>query len=177
MPARNLGLAPEALKVDPQTPAVFLYTPPMKYSWRLLRGGTFKLDGGSMFGLVPRVVWSKNTPPDDRGRIAVQHNCLLLERVDEPSAQWKGRAPKLVVLETGSGDKMDPKSRDIFALEQRSILEALHEVSCRPEDVGLVTATHLHFDHAGGLTRLVRAGESADWTDVASGLAVNRAAR
>jgi glyoxylase-like metal-dependent hydrolase (beta-lactamase superfamily II) len=146
----------------------------VRYRWKLLRAGEFRLDGGSMFGLVPRVVWGKSTPTDERGRITVQHNCLLLERVDEPSAHWKRRAPKLVVLETGSGDKMDPKSRDIFALEQRSIVEALHEVSCRPEDVGLVTATHLHFDHAGGLTRLVRAGESADWTDAASGLAVKR---
>lgn len=128
------------------------------YSWRLLRAGRFKLDGGSMFGLVPRVVWSRTVQPDDRGRITVQHNCLLLE------ASGPTDGPKLVLIETGTGDKLDDKSRDIFDLERRSILDALHEADCRPEDIGLVTATHLHFDHAGGMTRLARAGESPDWT-------------
>lgn len=112
-----------------------------------------------MFGLVPRVVWSKTVPIDDRGRMDVQHNCLLLER------SGPGDGPKLIILEVGTGDKMDPKSRDIFALENRSITDALHEVNCRPEDVGAVAVTHLHFDHAGGLTRLCRAGETPDWSD------------
>lgn len=106
-----------------------------------------------MFGLVPRVVWSKSVPTDDKGRITVQHNCLLLEG-----------GGKRILLEVGTGDKMDPKSRDIFALENRSILDALHEANCKPEDINLITTTHLHFDHAGGLTRLCRAGESPDWT-------------
>ena len=91
----------------------------MKYSWRLLRGGTFKLDGGSMFGLVPRVVWSKNTPPDDRGRIAVQHNCLLLE------SSTAGGPSKKILIEVGSGNKLDAKSRDIFGMEDRTIVDAL----------------------------------------------------
>ncbi|MCC6950387.1 MAG: hypothetical protein IT433_02950, partial [Phycisphaerales bacterium] len=51
----------------------------MRYHWKLLRAGTFKLDAGSMFGLIPRVVWSRAVPVDDRGRMTVQHNCLLLE--------------------------------------------------------------------------------------------------
>jgi glyoxylase-like metal-dependent hydrolase (beta-lactamase superfamily II) len=111
-----------------------------------------------MFGLVPRVVWAKTVPVDDRGRMDVQHNCLLLER------SGGGDGPKLVVIEVGTGDKMDAKNRDIFALENRSITDALHEADCRPEDVGAVAVTHLHFDHAGGLTRLCRAGEKADWS-------------
>jgi len=103
------------------------------YSWRLLRAGRFKLDGGSMFGLVPRVVWSKTVQPDDRGRIGVQHNCLLLERSGQPGGATTGLpAPKLAVIETGTGDKLDAKSKYIFALEDRSILNALQEVSCRP---------------------------------------------
>lgn len=112
-----------------------------------------------MFGLVPRVVWSKTVPTDERGRITVQHNCLLLER------SGAGDGPKLIVLEVGSGDKLDAKSRDIFNLGDRTILTALHEVDCRPEDVGAIAVTHLHFDHAGGLTRLCRTGEAADWSD------------
>jgi len=136
-------------------------TPPnlteTRYSWKLLRAGEFRLDAGSMFGLVPRAVWSKTVPVDDRGRITVQHNCLLLER------SGPGEGPKLILLETGSGDKMDPKSRDIFALQNRSITDALDEVNCRPENIQAVAVTHLHFDHAGGLTRLCRAGEIPDW--------------
>jgi len=109
-----------------------------------------------MFGLVPRVVWSRAVTPDDRGRIEVQHNCLLLER------SGGGPGPKLVLIETGSGDKLDAKSRDIFSLEKRSITDALHEADCKPEDIGAVAVTHLHFDHAGGLTRLARPGEKPD---------------
>lgn len=118
-----------------------------------------------MFGLVPRVVWSKSVPVDDRGRIDVQHNCLLLERSGAipPASPAEPRAPKLVLLETGSGDKLDPKGRDIYALENRSILDALHEAECRTEDVGAVAVTHLHFDHGGGLTRRCRPGETPDW--------------
>lgn len=129
----------------------------VRYRWKLLRAGKFRLDGGSMFGLVPRVVWGKTVPTDERGRIEVQHNCLLLERCHEDPGDPPG--PKLVLLEAGSGNKLDAKSRDIFALEERSIIDALHEVDCRCEDVGAVLVTHLHFDHAGGLTRLPRSGE------------------
>lgn len=118
------------------------------WSWRLMRCGAFRLDGGSMFGVVPRVVWEKASPPDDRNRIAVQTNALLLER--------DGR---LVVIETGCGDKLAPKERDLYALEHRSVLDALHEAGARAQDVSSVIVSHLHFDHAGGLTRRPRAGE------------------
>jgi glyoxylase-like metal-dependent hydrolase (beta-lactamase superfamily II) len=151
----------------------------MKYRWQLLRAGKFKLDGGSMFGLVPRVVWSKSVPSDDKGRIQVQHNCLLLEPADgsksdafgaspAPGVEEPGRKragpPKRALIETGTGDKLDAKSREIFELENRSILDALAEVNCPPESIELVAVSHLHFDHAGGLTRLPRAQEMPDWT-------------
>jgi glyoxylase-like metal-dependent hydrolase (beta-lactamase superfamily II) len=141
------------------------------YSWRLLRAARFKLDAGSMFGLVPRVVWMRAVPVDDRGRMQVQHNCLLLERSGPAPAEGEGASPspKLLLIETGSGDKMDPRSRDIFEFENRSITDALHEADCRPEDIGAVAVTHLHFDHAGGLTRLSRPGETPDWTGPGSG--------
>lgn len=136
-----------------------------------------------MFGLIPRTVWSRSVETDDRGRIRVQHNCLLLERKTDVSAAagagargwsgggWRGHAPKLVLLEVGTGDKLDTKSRDIFAMDGRSILDALREVSCDPKDIGGVVVTHLHFDHAGGLTRTVQSGETADWVGSASGMA------
>lgn len=111
-----------------------------------------------MFGLIPRAVWSRQVEADDRGRILVQHNCLLLERSGSA-----GDDPKIMLIEVGTGEKMDAKSCDIFGLEKRWLLDALHEVDCRPEDVGAVVVTHLHFDHAGALTRLCRPGEAADW--------------
>jgi glyoxylase-like metal-dependent hydrolase (beta-lactamase superfamily II) len=153
-----------------------------RYRATLLRAGEFRLDGGSMFGLIPRSVWTRACTPDDKGRIPVQHNCLLLERLDDPapdgssrstphaarSTSYPGGTPKLILIETGTGNKLDLKNRDIFALSERSILDALHEVNARPEDIGLVTATHLHFDHAGGMTRLCTPGETPDWTGSAS---------
>lgn len=138
------------------------------YSWRLLRAGAFRLDGGSMFGLIPRAVWSKAVPPDDRGRIPVQHNCLLLER------QGDGQGPRRIVIEVGTGDKLDDKSRDLFALENRSIIDALREAGTEPEQIDAVVVTHLHFDHSGGLTRLCRPGETPDWTGPASCFAGSR---
>lgn len=127
-----------------------------------------------MFGLIPRIVWSRSVPTDDRGRITVQHNCLLLERADDPPPGSKLHAPKLVLIEVGTGNKLDAKSKDIFALENRSILDALHEVNCRPEDIGGIAVTHLHFDHAGSLTRLAQPSEKPDWTGPASSFGASR---
>lgn len=128
------------------------------YSWKLLRAGEFRLDGGSMFGLIPRSVWSRSVPTDEKGRITVQHNCILLESAGDVPGERKR-----YLIETGTGDKMDAKSKAIFALEDRSILTALAEHKVPPESIVGVTVSHLHFDHAGGLTRLAREGEAPDW--------------
>lgn len=111
------------------------------WRWQLLRAGSFRLDGGTMFGIIPRVLWQKLAPPDDRNRIALQTNCLLLE---------DGR--RRVLIETGYGNKFDAKNRDIFALEDRWIGTALAEAGLDRGDIDAVIVTHLHFDHAGGLT-------------------------
>lgn len=121
---------------------------PPRWSWRLLRCGLFWLDGGGMFGVVPKPLWSKLVTPDDRNRIPVQTNALLLEREG-----------KLVVIEVGNGDKFGPKERDIYSMEDRCVASALREAGARPEDVSTVLVSHLHFDHAGGLTRKPRPGE------------------
>lgn len=128
-----------------------------RYEWRLLRAGEFRLDAGSMFGLVPRTVWSRSVPTDERDRMRVEHNCLLLSRT-------AGGVTTRVLIETGTGDKMDAKNRDIFALTGRSILDALGEAGVEPGAIDAVIVSHLHFDHAGGLTRLARAGETPEWT-------------
>lgn len=130
------------------------------YTPRLLRAGEFRLDGGSMFGLIPRTVWSRSVPSDERGRITVNHNCLLLEG-----------AGRLALIEVGTGDKLDDRSRDLFVMEKRDIRDALHEAGCRPEDIAAVVTTHLHFDHSGALTRLCRPGETPAWSGPASGMA------
>src|SRR5437773_2821512 len=115
-----------------------------RYRWQLLRAGPLKLDGGGMFGVVPRVLWSKALPPDERNRVTIGHNCLLLRRVDDPA--------DITVIETGSGDKLDTKMQEIFGLTGRTILDALAEADVQPRDVKRAIVSHLHSDHAGGLT-------------------------
>jgi glyoxylase-like metal-dependent hydrolase (beta-lactamase superfamily II) len=139
------------------------------YSFTLLRAGSFRLDGGSMFGLIPRSVWSRSVPVDDKGRITVQHNCLLLKETPTP-----GATPRTIIIETGTGDKLDAASRELFVIEYRSIISALQEVSCDPSSISHAFVSHLHFDHAGGLTRLPRAGETPEWTGPAGGMAGSR---
>ncbi len=107
-----------------------------------------------MFGLVPRAVWSRVVATDDRGRVELAHNSILLEREEA------GRTSR-VVIEVGTGDKLDAKSRDLFGLDGRTIVDALGEAGVSPEQVDDVVVTHLHFDHAGGLTRRTVEGGGA----------------
>lgn len=129
-------------------------------TWRptLLRTGAFRLDAGCMFGLIPKVVWSRwfpQAPPSEGGidelnRMGLQTNSLLLE----------GSDGRLVVVEVGIGDKAGAKEQAIYAMEMtaggrpHAIHDALGEVGVSPRDVSAVIVTHLHFDHAGALTRL-----------------------
>lgn len=129
----------------------------VRYRFNALRAGAFKLDAGCMMGLIPRVVWSRSVPTDDRNRVTLCHNCLLLERLGT------GPGPRLVVIEAGTGDKLDEASRKLFDLDGRWIQTALDEVGVAGERIDAVVISHLHFDHAGGLTRKVRAGEEPEW--------------
>jgi glyoxylase-like metal-dependent hydrolase (beta-lactamase superfamily II) len=110
-----------------------------------------------MFGVVPRVLWSRAFPPDDANRITLAHNCLLLNRIGH------GAGPRRIVIEVGSGDKFGPKMRKIFGLDNRSIIDALADAGTRCEEIDHVIVSHMHFDHAGGLTRRTRPGEKPDW--------------
>jgi glyoxylase-like metal-dependent hydrolase (beta-lactamase superfamily II) len=115
-----------------------------------LQAGLQQLDGGAMFGVVPRTLWERKIPPDAKNRIPLGMRCLLVEHPDA-----------LVLVDTGVGDKESEKFAGIYGIENAPIggagptqLEsALAEVGFSPSDVTLVIDSHLHFDHAGGNTR------------------------
>ena len=112
------------------------------YKVHFVAGGRFRLDGGAMFGVVPKVLWNRAMPADERNRIQMRMTCLLLE----------GNGQKILV-DAGSGTKDDPKFRDIYAIEgPEGLTEELAALGVKPEDVTAVAMTHLHFDHCGGGT-------------------------
>lgn len=112
------------------------------YRVHFVSGGRFRLDGGAMFGVVPRVLWSKVAPPDEKNRIRMGMNCLYIE----------GDGQR-VLVDAGCGTKVDPKFRDIFAVERpEALLEDLASLGVSPKDITTVALTHLHFDHCGGGT-------------------------
>jgi methylmalonyl-CoA epimerase len=107
-----------------------------------LHDGPFRLDGGAMFGIVPRVLWEQRVRPDDRHRVPLAMRPLLVE------GSW-GR----LLIDCGAGDKMDAKTRDIYGLDRTRALDAaLANAGLGADDINLVLATHLHFDHFGGAT-------------------------
>ena len=123
-----------------------------------LEAGLQRLDGGAMFGVVPKPMWEKRAPPDERNRIPLALRCLLVEPPDG-----------IILVDTGVGDKDDAKFHDIYGIENRGpdgqtrLDLALAELGFTPADVRLVINSHLHFDHAGGNTRL--AGGAAPFLD------------
>ncbi|HET7186901.1 MAG TPA: MBL fold metallo-hydrolase [Gemmatimonadaceae bacterium] len=115
-----------------------------------LQAGLQQLDGGAMFGVVPKTLWERKIPADDRNRIPLGMRCLLIEHPDG-----------LVLIDTGAGDKESEKFYGIYGIENSPIggvgptqLEsALEQAGFSAADVTLVINSHLHFDHAGGNTR------------------------
>ena len=106
-----------------------------------LSDGAFALDGGAMFGVVPKSLWERRAPADARNRIRLAMRPLVV------------RGARTMIIDAGIGDKMPPKLVDIYGLErERHLDHALAEAGLGVEDIDLVLATHLHFDHAGGFT-------------------------
>jgi len=104
--------------------------------------GRFRLDGGAMFGVVPRVLWEKCCPADELNRIQLALNPLLIR------AHGKN-----ILVDTGLGNKLDTKFQDMFAVDRTPPLyDSLKEHGLAAEDILMVINTHLHFDHAGGNT-------------------------
>lgn len=123
--------------------------------WRVhaIQAGGQKLDGGAMFGVVPKPLWERRIPADDRNRIQLGMRCLLVEHE-------RG----LVLIDNGAGNKENAKFHDIYGVENagsggRTLLEdGLRALGRSPADVLLMIDTHLHFDHAGGNTFVDEAG-------------------
>jgi len=120
----------------------------------VLEAGLQRLDGGAMFGVVPKPLWERRIPADDRNRIPLAMRCLLVEL---PQA--------LVLVDTGAGNKEDEKFRQIYGLENAGtptrLEDAIRDAGFSPDDVSVVVNTHLHFDHAGGDTVRLPDGEIA----------------
>ena len=100
------------------------------------------MDGGAMFGVVPKTLWVKHKASDERNRVPVAANCLLVQG-----------PPGNVLIEGGVGDKHSEKERAIYGLDERGVLvRSLKRRGLEPEDIEHVFLTHLHFDHCGAVT-------------------------
>ena len=117
--------------------------------WKVhaIQAGGQKLDGGAMFGVVPRPLWEKRIAPDARHRIPLGMRCLLIEHESG-----------LVLIDTGAGNKENEKFHDIYGVENAGaaggtqLEDGLRQLGVSPDDIAIVINTHLHFDHAGGNT-------------------------
>lgn len=116
-----------------------------KYKIKVIHAGFFALDGGAMFGIIPKLLWSKNNPPDEVNRIKLATRLLLLQSEN-----------KKILIDTGMGDKWDDKSKNIYSIQQEnnSLLKSLLSEGIKPDEITDVILTHLHFDHTGGSTIL-----------------------
>jgi glyoxylase-like metal-dependent hydrolase (beta-lactamase superfamily II) len=116
-----------------------------------LRDGFFFLDGGAMFGVVPKTLWEKKFPADEKNRIKLSLNSILIKTAKE-----------LILVETGIGGDLDPKFYDYYSVERKpGLVLSLEKLGYQAEDIDLVVNTHLHFDHCGGNTSKNEKGEDA----------------
>lgn len=121
---------------------------------QIVSGGTFRLDGGAMFGTVPKVVWHKLYPADEDNQILMGTNCLLIRGE-------VGGTKHAILVDNGNGDKETDDFMARFKFEGRGVLDAnLARHGVKPEDITLCILTHLHFDHAGGSTRFDAEGRT-----------------
>jgi glyoxylase-like metal-dependent hydrolase (beta-lactamase superfamily II) len=113
------------------------------YRLEIVPDTEFWLDGGAMYGVVPRALWERVTPPDQRNRIRLTTNCVFIDTGKEK-----------VLIDTGIGEKWSEKEIEIYGIKrERPFAESLKSVTgCTPEDITIVVNTHLHFDHSGGNT-------------------------
>jgi glyoxylase-like metal-dependent hydrolase (beta-lactamase superfamily II) len=110
---------------------------------------SFKIDGGAMFGVVPKIIWEKLVPSDEFNRVKLDLNLLLVKTKEEN-----------VLIDAGMGDALSEKHKKIYGIEKPSNLkQKLSDLDLTPEDIDLVILTHLHADHAGGVIGLDESGK------------------
>ena len=114
-----------------------------KYSVHIIDSGYFGLDGGAMFGIVPKPLWERTNPADEMNRIKLATRNLLL--ISDS---------KKILVDTGMGNKWNDKNKEIYAVDQgsTSLESSLAGLNLKPDDITDVILTHLHFDHTGGST-------------------------
>jgi len=118
-------------------------------SINVISDGTILLDGGSLFGPVPRALWELQLKPDRKNRVRLGMNCMLIQ------------APSMTVLvDTGAGSKRTEKLKDAYGLNGNKLLKQLRKLGLTARDIDAVVLTHLHFDTAGGCTKLDRSGRA-----------------
>lgn len=111
-----------------------------KYKLFSIDAGSLSLDGGAMFGVVPKTLWQRSNPADELNRVSLKTRCLLLSS-----------GKKNILIDTGIGENWDEKFQRIYNVNQNSFLESsLNKIGIRKSDITDVILTHLHFDHTGG---------------------------
>jgi glyoxylase-like metal-dependent hydrolase (beta-lactamase superfamily II) len=120
------------------------------YTLHSLQLGSFGLDGGAMFGIVPKVLWQKENPADEQNRIDMRTRCLLLRDA-------KNR--RNILVDCGLGDKDDAKFKDRYKVAPYALETELARLGLTAESITDLIATHFHFDHMGGLTKLDESGK------------------
>lgn len=122
-----------------------------KFEIHPIYDGYFALDGGAMFGVVPKIFWEKTNPADERNRISLALRTVLVKTEKE-----------LILIDTGIGDKFNHKFKEIYRVDKSyTIDESLKKVGLAPSDINFVINTHLHFDHCGGNTKIDESGQVA----------------
>ena len=115
-----------------------------KYKLKTILSGYIGLDGGAMFGIIPKPLWEKTNPPDELNRVTLSTRNLLLISDD-----------KKILIDTGMGNKWDEKSKSIYRIDPNIKLgNALELSGVKTDEITDVILTHLHFDHTGGSTKL-----------------------
>ena len=140
---RGVGFKPQT--ANRKTPMIF-----GDFKLTPLLDRHFRLDGGAMFGVVPKTLWQKRAPADERNTISMAMRPLLV----------RPRRGPLLIIDAGAGNKMDAKLQEIYGFDREEQLDAsLAAAGVSASDIDLVLASHLHFDHAGGFT--ARAADGA----------------
>lgn len=115
-----------------------------KFDLQIIEDGIFYLDGGAMFGVVPKIMWNRTNPADDLNRIELALNCLLIQT-----------GKHNILVDTGLGNKVKDRFIEIYKVSRpKMLLNSLKEFGLNPNDIDIVINTHLHFDHCGGNTIL-----------------------